>query len=226
MHRILIVSPETGHVRELAKELSDRGLACSVVSHDGHDGDLLSGILPDLTMVELDGAPPGSSIWGLPARVRSEWHSPVIVLVSKSSLGYLDTPGQVDDFVVEPWDTDEVMARISRALGKGRSDTGELIRRGDLVIDTGRFEVTIGGRPVELTFREYELLRFLASNRGRVFTREVLLNRVWGYDFYGGDRTVDVHVRRLRSKLEDAEHIFIETVRNVGYRFIGGEQAC
>jgi DNA-binding response OmpR family regulator len=77
----------------------------------------------------------------------------------------------------------------------------------------------VGGNPVMLTFREYELLKFLASNRGRVFTREALLNRVWGYDYYGGDRTVDVHIRRLRSKIEDASHTFIETVRNIGYKF-------
>jgi ATP phosphoribosyltransferase regulatory subunit len=77
----------------------------------------------------------------------------------------------------------------------------------------------VGGRSVELTYREYELLRFLAQNPDRVFTREMLLNRVWGYDFYGGARTVDVHVRRLRSKIEEAGRTYIETVRNVGYRF-------
>jgi DNA-binding response OmpR family regulator len=72
---------------------------------------------------------------------------------------------------------------------------------------------------VTLTFKEFELLRFLASNMGRVFTREALLNEVWGYEYYGGDRTVDVHIRRLRSKLEDPAHTFIETVRNIGYKF-------
>jgi two-component system alkaline phosphatase synthesis response regulator PhoP len=69
-----------------------------------------------------------------------------------------------------------------------------------------------------LTFREYQLLKFLASNKGKVFTREALLNKVWGWDYYGGDRTVDVHIRRLRSKIEDPTHTFIETVRNIGYR--------
>ncbi len=72
---------------------------------------------------------------------------------------------------------------------------------------------------VELTFKEYELLKFLARDRGRVFTREALLNKVWGYDYFGGDRTVDVHVRRLRSKIELSGQTFIETVRNIGYRF-------
>jgi DNA-binding response OmpR family regulator len=79
--------------------------------------------------------------------------------------------------------------------------------------------VTVNGALVELTFKEYELLKLLAANRGRVFTREALLDKLWGYDYFGGDRTVDVHIRRLRSKIEDAEHTYIETVRNIGYRF-------
>ena len=73
---------------------------------------------------------------------------------------------------------------------------------------------------MSLTFKEYELLKFLASHPGRVFTRDTLLNQVWSEDYFGGDRTVDVHIRRLRSKIEDASHIYIETVRNIGYRFI------
>ena len=87
------------------------------------------------------------------------------------------------------------------------------------MIDLARCEVSVNDEPVLLTFKEYELLKFLASNKDRVFTRESLLNKVWGYDYYGGDRTVDVHIRRLRSKIEDSTHTFIETVRNVGYKF-------
>ena len=94
-----------------------------------------------------------------------------------------------------------------------------MIRAGDLVIDLANCEVRVEGKIVELTFKEYELLKFLAKDRGRVFTREALLNKVWGYDYFGGDRTVDVHVRRLRSKIELSGQTFIETVRNIGYRF-------
>ena len=74
-------------------------------------------------------------------------------------------------------------------------------------------------RPITLIFKEYHLLKFLTSNQGKVFIREALLNKVWGYDYYGGDRTVDVHIRRLRSKIEDSTHSFIDTVRNIGYKF-------
>jgi two-component system alkaline phosphatase synthesis response regulator PhoP len=117
-----------------------------------------------------------------------------------------------------------LVLRIKRLLNKrnGNQDDGELIRFDGLIIDLAKCEVTVDSRVVALTFREYELLKFLASNKGRVYTRDALLNKVWGYDYYGGDRTVDVHIRRLRSKIDDAKHTFIETVRNIGYRFTSG----
>jgi len=93
-----------------------------------------------------------------------------------------------------------------------------VIRLGSLALDTDTYRVTAGGRPLDLTFKEFELLRFLASRPGRVFTRPTLLREVWGYDFYGGTRTVDVHVRRLRAKLGPEHEHLVETVRSVGYR--------
>ncbi len=125
-----------------------------------------------------------------------------------------------DDFVVYPALTEELAARIRRIIWqKSGVESDNTLRAGDLHIDLSNYKAFVGGRPIDLTYKEYELLRFLATNRDKVFTREALLNRVWGYDFYGGARTVDVHVRRLRSKIEDRTHTFIETVRNVGYRF-------
>jgi DNA-binding response OmpR family regulator len=98
-------------------------------------------------------------------------------------------------------------------------DAEQLIKVGELVVDQANYAVYIAGQPLELTFKEYELLRFLATHRGRVFTREALLNQVWGYDYYGGNRTVDVHIRRIRAKLGTPYEDLVETVRNVGYRF-------
>lgn len=145
----------------------------------------------------------------------------VIAVVREEQLAGLDFTLGLDDFVVHPALDEEVVARVRHAIwmksGVGSDNT---LRAGDLVIDLSNYKVFISGRPVDLTYKEYELLRFLATNRDKVFTREALLNRVWGYDFYGGARTVDVHVRRLRSKIEDGTHTFIETVRNVGYRFV------
>ena len=125
----------------------------------------------------------------------------------------------VSDFVASPVDEMELRLRVARLLlASGDGENADVLRCGGLEIDTERYKVTVQGDVVDLTYKEYELLRFLASNRGKPFTREALLNQVWGYDYYGGSRTVDVHVRRIRAKIEQHEP-FIETVRNVGYRF-------
>ena len=134
---------------------------------------------------------------------------------------HLVGPGvPVSDIIVPPLHPDELRLRVERILGSAgvAPETG-LLRRGALAIDQDRYTVRLGGEVVDLTYKEYELLRFLALNPGKAFTREMLLNQVWGYDYYGGSRTVDVHVRRIRSKIEQHEP-YIETVRNVGYRFV------
>lgn len=144
---------------------------------------------------------------------------PIIVLIDVNRLSSLDADLGLDDFLVTTSSPQELSLRVRRALWRRRgADAKNTVRSGDLEIDLASYTVHLAGRPVELTYKEYELLRFLATNAGRVFTREALLSKVWGYDFYGGARTVDVHVRRLRSKIEE-RHTFIETVRNVGYRF-------
>ena len=140
--------------------------------------------------------------------------------MSREKINGCDLSSGVDDFVVKPWEANEVTARIKRILRqKGSTGSEDIIKCGDLVIDSAKCEVSLGDKPIILTFKEYQLLKFLANNKGKVFTREALLNKVWGWDYYGGDRTVDVHIRRLRSKIEDINHSFIETIRNIGYRF-------
>ena len=127
----------------------------------------------------------------------------------------------VDDFLVLPPNPAELVKRIERALWRRHGvDSENFVHCGALTLDLSNYRVTVGGEALVMTFKEYELLRFLAMNAGRVFTREQLLNRVWGYDYFGGARTVDVHVRRIRSKIEIHGHSFIETVRNVGYRLV------
>jgi len=148
---------------------------------------------------------------------------PALAMVSDEQLaGHDFTLGFADFLLNRPLSAAEAMARVRQALwraGKTPIQEEGMLRCGELIIDTNRYEVYLGGAPVELTYKEYELLRFLALNQDKVFTREVLLNRVWGYDYFGGARTVDVHIRRLRSKIETGDHVFIDTVRNVGYRF-------
>ena len=145
--------------------------------------------------------------------------------IAAISWEHLQAPGlriPTEDVIVVPWRLGELTLRVRRLQAmREPADAPGVIRAGDLVIDTNRYDVYLSGRPVLLTFKEYELLKLLASNPGRVYKRDALLEQVWGYHYFGGTRTVDVHVRRLRSKIDDATHAFIDTVWNVGYRFHG-----
>jgi len=214
-----IITDGKVQIERLGTELSDRGLFCSIYSNGKKTAHNVSSRALDLLFVAIDGESNNMQIMNLANSIKRESRLPVIALLSKKALSRLGSSLAADDFVVEPWDADEIAIRAKRVLGKTEEANQELIQCGDLTIDLARYEVYVDKRLIELTFKEYELLRFLARNKGRVFTREALLNEVWGYEYYGGDRTVDVHITRLRSKLEDPEHTFIETVRNIGYRF-------
>jgi two-component system, OmpR family, alkaline phosphatase synthesis response regulator PhoP len=217
--RASIITDGKVQIERLNAELSDKGLFCSIDSDGKKTVHNVSARALDLVFVAIDGGSNNLQIMNLAKSIKRESHMPVIALLSKKALDRLDSGLAVDDFVVEPWDANEIAIRAKRVLGKTEEANQELIHCGDLTIDLARYEVYVNKRHLELTFKEYELLRFLARNKGRVFTREALLNEVWGYEYYGGDRTVDVHITRLRSKLEDPDHTFIETVRNIGYRF-------
>ena len=124
-----------------------------------------------------------------------------------------------DDFCVAPLHPGELPARVEHLFWRtGQPVDQEVIEHGPLVLNLETYQAGIGGRALDLTYMEYQLLRFLATHPGKVFTRETLLNRVWGYEYYGGARTVDVHVRRLRAKLGEEHAHLIQTVRSVGYR--------
>jgi len=220
--RLLIVAQEAEALAGLCSGLIRNGFACSVISHGSGLAEKIAARRPDLVMLETDSSSANAEIRELTQGVRQEGSLLIIALVARDKLDSIDEHIDVDDFVVNPYDTKELLLRIKRFLDRTSNlDSGERIKCGGLVIDLAKCEVTVEGRLVELTFKEYELLKFLASNRGRVYTREALLNKIWGYDYYGGDRTVDVHIRRLRSKIEDSKHTFVETVRNIGNRFTG-----
>ncbi|HXH21392.1 MAG TPA: response regulator transcription factor [Dehalococcoidia bacterium] len=146
--------------------------------------------------------------------------TPLVVLLRPDQLGGLEPTLPIDDFVLIPVAAEELVLRLRRLIWRKTGlDEASVVRYGELVMDLANYKVYVGDTPVSLTYKEFELLRFLMVNRGKVFTREALLNRVWGYEYYGGARTVDVHIRRLRSKIESGSTVYIETVRNVGYRF-------
>jgi DNA-binding response OmpR family regulator len=221
MYRVLIVADDNERVGALSLGLAGKGFLCSIASMD--DGRLknVGTLSVDLVVIAVDGAAPGSEMRNLPQRLKEKTRLPVITLLSNESLDVLDSAANVDDFVMEPWNAAELVARVKRIMQRKPNEVNEnLICCGEVAIDTAKCEVAFRGRLVELTFKEYELLTFLVNNKGRVFSREALLNNVWGYDYFGGDRTVDVHIRRLRSKLDESD--CIETVRNIGYRFRDG----
>ncbi|GAC1594993.1 MAG: response regulator transcription factor [Acidimicrobiales bacterium] len=146
---------------------------------------------------------------------------PVLLLVSVTQLGDLELREDFyDDFCVTPFQPREVEARLKHLFWRtGRGTRPELIEYGALILNLETYQAAVGGKPLDLTYMEYELLKFLATHPGKVFTRETLLSRVWGYEYYGGARTVDVHIRRLRAKLSEEHAGLIQTVRSVGYRF-------
>jgi len=147
--------------------------------------------------------------------------APLLLIVSVSQLAELELREDLfDDFCVTPWQGQELDARLGHLFWRtGRGTRPELVEYGSLVLNLETYQAAVAGRPLDLTYMEYELLKFLATHPGKVFTRETLLSRVWGYEYYGGARTVDVHIRRLRAKLGEEQANLISTVRSVGYRF-------
>jgi DNA-binding response OmpR family regulator len=219
MRRVLIVARDSEAGAELRKTLSGPSLSCSFTSLNNGVREAVTNARPEVLLYQVDEQSPGMP--ELIRKLKNSQDLPVIALIPKELLEKSDSNIDADDFLVAPGDARELTARINRVMRRvAKSESDEQIKYNGLTIDLATCEVTVNGVLVELTFKEYELLKLLAGNQGRVYTRETLLDKIWGYDYYGGDRTVDVHIRRLRSKIEDADHIYIETVRNIGYRFV------
>ncbi len=146
---------------------------------------------------------------------------PLLLLITGGQLDELTLRDELfDDFCLLPFHPRELEARLRHLLAyTTTAPRAELVDYDELVLNLETYQASVDGRPLDLTYMEYELLKFLVQNPGKVFTREMLLSRVWGYDYYGGARTVDVHIRRLRAKLGEEHANLIQTVRSVGYRF-------
>jgi DNA-binding response OmpR family regulator len=149
---------------------------------------------------------------------------PLVAVLVESGLVAVHADWGIDDLVLTSAGPAEVEARLRLAVGRltqgAAGSTNGLIKGGELTIDPDTYAAKLKGRPLDLTYKEFELLKFLAQHPGRVFTRDQLLREVWGYDYFGGTRTVDVHVRRLRAKLGSEHESMIGTVRQVGYKFV------
>ena len=146
---------------------------------------------------------------------------PILVVVDEDTVERFRFEVGIDDFVLTTASVGEISARLDLASRRaGHGDEAGVLKVGDLTVNPENYQVYVRGRPLDLTYKEFELLKFLAQRPGRVCDRDLLLREVWGYDYYGGTRTVDVHIRRLRAKLGAEHEALIETIRNVGYRLV------
>ncbi|HSR29724.1 MAG TPA: response regulator transcription factor [Anaerolineae bacterium] len=224
--RILVIDDEQSILDLVSAYLRQDGYEVHTAT-DGHSGlKAVRAFKPDL--IVLDVMLPGMDGMEVLTRVRRESDVYVILLTAKSEETdkIVGLSVGADDYLTKPFSPRELVARIKAALRRLRNGTGPVenstLAFRHVRLDTGRRQVWVGDEPVELTSTEYDLFRTLAEHRGRVLSREQLLQQVWGYDFYGEERVVDVHVGHIRQKLGDGR--FIVTVRGVGYRFEDEEE--
>ena len=224
MKKILIIDDEI-HIVELLKfNLENNGYKVDY-SYDGFDGYLKTKeFQPDLIL--LDWMLPNISGIVLLKKIRSDAdleQIPVIMLTAKNMEedkleGLHDG---ADDYITKPFSVKEVLARISSVLRRYKYSTNEkeeVLKANDIQVNINKHTVTKNGEEVELTLKEFQILKLLIENRGNVLTRTFLLDKIWGYDYYGETRTLDVHIRHLRKKIGDDDAQFIETIRGVGYK--------
>jgi DNA-binding response OmpR family regulator len=216
LQKVLVIG-DGENAEQAARELRDAGYQVETCSAGDAPALLRRQPSPVALVVDLTAGLDESPASGL--FTDDKGRKPTLAILPEGRFPTDGTSLGVDDFVLHPLRPGELTARLRRLAGQPEIDSPDTLRQGNLIVELASYRVSVGGSPVELTFKEYELLRFLAAQPDRVFTRETLLDKVWGYDFYGGARTVDVHIRRLRSKLEIGGRTFIETVRSVGYRF-------
>ena len=232
MKKILIIEDEV-NIRELVTyNLKANGYE-AVEAEDGITGITLAyKEKPDLILLDI--MLPGKDGYEICRELRSEGiNIPIIMLIAKSEEvdKVLGLEFGADDYIAKPFGIRELLARIKAVLRrydfnektadvKEDNDTLDNINAGDIIIDQGRHQVMVHGESIELTYKEYELLSFLAKNRGRVYSRDELLDKVWGIDYVGETRTVDVHIRHLRQKLgqDNTGEEYIETIRGRGYK--------
>jgi len=182
---------------------------------------------PEVDLVLVDGRRELAQARDLCRLIRTTGSdAPVLLIVTEGGLAVVAADWGMDDVLLDTCGPAELEARLRLGVGRLASQRAaddpeaHVIRSGEVTVDESTYTAKLGGRHLDLTFKEFELLKYLVQHPGRVFTREQLLQEVWGYDYFGGTRTVDVHVRRLRAKLGPENETLIGTVRNVGYRFV------
>lgn len=223
--RVLVIADEGARpdidVDSAAAVLRDLGCAVELAPFDleGLDEERLAERPPGIVVIDAgDRLERGSRCARRLRELAPLAETPILLTATAARLAALDFSAGVDDFVLRPLVPAELYARLRQLDWRYSAFTGdELVKIDDLIIDAAGYEASLRGRPLALTHKEFELLRHLAEQRGRVFTREQLLTRVWGASYFGGSRTVDIHVRRLRVKLGPLANL-VQTVRSVGYK--------
>lgn len=219
---VLLLSDQVEDVRDLLPafpmvpyRVIQRPLKTTVAS------DLIP-IHPDLLLVDATGDTDLAA--EATRRLALAWEigvRPLIAIVSQDTIASYRFESGADDFLLCDASAQEISMRLALAGRRaGHGDEATVLKVGDLIVNPDNYQVYVRGRPLDLTYKEFELLKFLAQRPGRVCDRDLLLREVWGFDYYGGTRTVDVHIRRLRAKLGAEHEALIETIRNVGYRLI------
>jgi len=225
MYRVLFVTSDLNGKKALKSVLIEQGFSVSAVDVRDVLQESFAPPKADVIVVDLERSPvEPHKLCHVIKRERLLKDLPLVLLVPEAQLGQLDFSWGLEDYLTLPVSPARLIERIKFLMWKlSKVELKNGLKLGALAVDFERYEVHVGGEPVDLTYKEFELLKFLATHPGRVFSREVLLDKVWGYDYYGGTRTVDVHVRRLRSKIETGNCVYIQTVRNVGYKFLAEE---
>ena len=221
MAKLLIYTADDSLGDALERALRREGHFCSTVVEEES---ALSGIKAHgLSLVLLDDAPALPKV----PEIRKWTTLPILLMSETGRLINISTPFQPDDIITKPIREEELILRVKNLCLKKDSENNSIevnANKAGLSVDEDRYEIRLDGEIIDLTFREFELLKHLIQNPERVFDREQLLNLVWGFDYIGGPRTVDVHVRRIRSKIEVKGRNYIKTIRNVGYKFIKDEE--
>jgi DNA-binding response OmpR family regulator len=216
--RVLIVDDEAHIVNFLRMGLTYEGFAVATAEDGPSALEQFHSFKPHLVILDL--MLPGIDGLDLADRFRRDPDILIIMLTARDQVAdrVLGLKAGADDYVVKPFDFEELLARIHAVARRQLATQDEILRAGPIALDHARHTVTLDGTPIEFTLKEYELLRLFMLNPRRVLPRQMILDRVWGYDFFGNENNVEVYVGYLRRKLEDPEHELIQTVRGVGYR--------
>lgn len=225
LEKILIVDDDKNICDLLRLYLEKEGFGV-ILSHNGEEAVMkFHALKPDIVLLDI--MLPGLDGWQVCREIRKKSNVPIIMITAKSETfdKVLGLELGADDYITKPFSTRELMARVKanlrRVAANNTMKSQKVLKFGDLEIDIDRYEVKREGKVIELTLREFELVKFLALQHGQIFSRETLLEKVWGYEYYGDVRTVDVTVRRVREKMEKnpSAPAYILTKRGVGYYF-------